>query len=449
MFVRAYELVWQASRRGLSLIDRYTRPEMGQIWTDQSKFQTMLDVEIAVCEVQTELGNIPPAALQEIKAKARFDVNRIQEIEVEVKHDIIAFLTNVNENIGPSSRYVHLGLTSSDVIDTALALQLRKAGALLEKDLQQLHDAILAKAREHKHTIGIGRSHGIHAEPLTFGFKLAVWLEEVRRHQKRLRDAIEVISVGKISGAVGTFSNIIPLVEEMTCKRLGLIPEPVATQIVQRDRHAQFIWVLAIIGSSLDKFATEIRHLQKTDVLEVEEPFDKGQKGSSAMPHKRNPVGSENISGLARVLRANSLAALENIPLWHERDISHSSVERIIIPDSTILADYMLVRFTKIVSGLVVYPENMRKNMDRFGGVIYSQAVMLRLIEKGLTREQAYSLVQSNAMKAWNQTDGNFKGNLLSDKEVTAHLAASDIEDCFKAENYLKNLDTVFARVGV
>jgi adenylosuccinate lyase len=432
-----------------SLIDRYTRPEMGQIWTDQAKFQTMLDVEIAVCEVQTELGNIPPAALQEIKAKARFDVNRIQEIEVEVKHDIIAFLTNVNENIGPSSRYVHLGLTSSDVIDTALALQLRKAGSLLENDLQQLHDSILAKAREHKHTVGIGRSHGIHAEPLTFGFKLAVWLEEIRRHQKRLRDAIDVISVGKISGAVGTFSNIIPLVEEMTCKRLGLIPEPVATQIVQRDRHAQFIWVLAIIGSSLDKFATEIRHLQKTDVLEVEEPFDKGQKGSSAMPHKRNPVGSENISGLARVLRANSLAALENIPLWHERDISHSSVERIIIPDSTILADYMLVRFNKIVTGLVVYPENMRKNMDRFGGVIFSQAVMLRLIEKGLTREQAYSLVQSNAMKAWNHTDGNFKENLLADKEVTEHLATSEIEDCFKAENYLKNLDTVFARVGV
>ncbi len=431
------------------MIDRYTRPEMGQIWTDQAKFQTMLDVEIAVCEVQAELGKIPQADLAQIKAKAGFDVNRIQEIELEVKHDIIAFLTNVNENIGPSSRYVHLGLTSSDVIDTGLALQLRKAGQLLEKDLQQLHDSILAKAREHKHTVEIGRSHGIHAEPLTFGFKLAVWLEEVRRHQKRLREAIEVVSVGKISGAVGTFSNISPQVEEMTCKRLGLIPEPVATQIVQRDRHAQFIWVLAVIGSSLDKFATEIRHLQKTDVLEVEEPFDKGQKGSSAMPHKRNPVGSENISGLARVLRANSLAALENIPLWHERDISHSSVERIIIPDSTILADYMLVRFSKIVAGLVVYPENMRKNMDRFGGVIYSQAVMLRLVDKGLSREKSYSLVQENAMKAWNQEAGNFKNNLIADKEVGEHLSKEEIEDCFTPENYLKNLDKVFARIGV
>ena len=409
----------------------------------------MLDVEIAVCEVQAELGKIPASALKEIKEKARFDVQRIQEIEVEVKHDIIAFLTNVNENIGESSRFVHLGLTSSDVIDTALALQLRKAGALIEKDLQTLHDSVLAKAREHRHTVEIGRSHGIHAEPLTFGFKLAVWLEEIRRHQRRLEEAIKVISVGKISGAVGTFSNITPQVEEMTCQRLGLTPEPVATQIVQRDRHAQFIWVLAIIGSSLDKFATEIRHLQKTDVLEVEEPFDKGQKGSSAMPHKRNPVGSENISGLARVLRANSLAALENIPLWHERDISHSSVERIIIPDSTILIDYMLVRFNKIVAGLVVYPDNMRKNMDRFGGVIFSQAVMLRLVDKGLAREDAYRMVQSNAMKAWNQNNGNFKENLIADQEVTAHLAKSEIEDCFKAENYLKNLEQVFARVGV
>jgi adenylosuccinate lyase len=295
----------------------------------------------------------------------------------------------------------------------------------------------------------VGRSHGIHAEPLTFGFKLAVWLEETRRNKKRLKEAIEVISVGKISGAVGTFSNISPVVEEMTCKRLGLIPEPVSTQIVQRDRHAQFIWTLAMIGTSLEKFATEIRHLQKTDILEVEEPFEKGQKGSSAMPHKRNPVGSENITGLARLLRSNSVAAMENIALWHERDISHSSVERVIIPDSTILLDYMLARFTKIVAGLVVYPDNMRRNMDKFGGVIFSQAVLLKLVDKGITREEAYTLVQSNAMKAWNTDDGNFKQNLLNDANVKKHLTEQEIGDCFKAENYLGNLDKVFDRVGV
>ena len=422
---------------------------MGQMWSEERKFQTFLEVEIAVCEVQAELGKIPADALAEIKAKARFDVKRMHEIEAEVKHDVIAFLTNVAEYVGDNSRFIHLGLTSSDVIDTALALQLREAGQMLQVDLAELEKAILTKAREHKHTVEVGRSHGIHAEPLTFGFKLAVWLEEVRRHKRRLAEAIDVISVGKISGAVGTFSNISIQVEEMTCKRLGLIPEPVATQIVQRDRHAQFIWTIAMIGTSLEKFATEIRHLQKTDILEVEEPFEKGQKGSSAMPHKRNPVGSENISGLARILRANSIAAMENIPLWHERDISHSSVERIIIPDSTILLDYMLARFTKIISGLVVYPENMRKNMDRFGGVIFSQAVMLRLVDKGITREQAYALVQSNAMKAWNQEDGNFKQNLFDDEGVKAHLNNQEIEDCFKAENYLTNLDKVFARVGV
>ena len=422
---------------------------MGQLWSEETKFQTFLDVEIAVCEVQAELGKIPADALVEIKAKARFDIKRMHEIEAEVKHDVIAFLTNVAEYVGENSRFVHLGLTSSDVIDTALALQLRKAGQMLAVELEALEKAILDKAREHKHTLEVGRSHGIHAEPLTFGFKLAVWLEEVRRHKRRLAEAIDVISVGKISGAVGTFSNISPEVEEMTCKRLGLIPEPVATQVVQRDRHAQFIFTLALIGTSLEKFATEIRHLQKTDILEVEEPFEKGQKGSSAMPHKRNPVGSENITGLARVLRSNSMAALENIPLWHERDISHSSVERIIIPDSTILLDYMLARFTKIITGLVVYPENMRKNMDRFGGVIFSQAVMLRLVDKGITREQAYALVQSNAMKAWNTDDGNFKENLLADQGVTVHLSAQEIEECFKAENYLTNLDKVFARVGV
>lgn len=431
------------------MIDRYTRPAMGQLWSEQSKFQTFLEVEIAVCEVQAELGKIPLDALVEIKEKARFDIPRMHEIEAEVKHDVIAFLTNVAEYVGDNSRFIHLGLTSSDVIDTALALQMRQAGQMLSTELDALEAAILSKAREHKHTIEVGRSHGIHAEPLTFGFKLAVWLEETRRNKKRLAEAIDVISVGKISGAVGTFSNISLEVEEMTCKRLGLIPEPVATQIVQRDRHAQFIWTLAMIGTSLEKFATEIRHLQKTDILEVEEPFEKGQKGSSAMPHKRNPVGSENITGLARLLRSNSVAAMENIALWHERDISHSSVERVIIPDSTILLDYMLARFTKIVAGLVVYPENMRRNMDRFGGVIFSQAVLLKLVDKGITREEAYALVQSNAMKAWNTDEGNFKQNLLNDANVKRHLTQQEIEDCFKAENYLGNLDKVFARVGV
>lgn len=431
------------------MIGRYTRPEMAQIWSDETRFQTLLEVEIAASEAQCELGNVPKEALEQIKENARFDVARIKEIEEEVRHDVIAFLTNVGENVGEASRFVHLGMTSSDALDTALALQLRRASVLLAKDLQELHDAILEKARQHKYTVTVGRSHGIHAEPLTFGFKLSVWLEEVRRHQIRLQHAVEAISVGKISGAVGTFSNISPEVERIACQRLGLKPAPISTQIIQRDRHAEFIFCLALIGSSLDKFATEIRHLQRTDVLEAEEPFEAGQKGSSAMPHKRNPVGSENISGLARILRGNALAALENVPLWHERDISHSSVERVIFPDSTILLDYMLARFTKIVRGLVVYPENMSRNMDVFGGVIFSQAVMLKLIEKGLSRERAYKLVQTNAMKAWNRADGDFKSNLLSDHEVTTHLAKAELEDCFNPRNYLKNLDAVFDRLGV
>ncbi len=422
---------------------------MGAIWSDHSKFHTWLDVEIAVCEAQAELGKIPQEAVEDIKKKAKFDVFRVKEIEEEVKHDVIAFLTNVAEYVGENSRYVHLGLTSSDVVDTALALQILEASVILKQDLVDLHDAILMQARKHKETITVGRSHGIHAEPTTFGFKLAVWLEEVRRHQKRLDDAIEMMSVGQFSGAVGTYSNIDPEIERLTCEKLRLKPAPISTQVIQRDRHAQFIWTLALIGSSLDKFATEIRHLQRTDVLEAEEPFSHGQKGSSAMPHKRNPVGSENISGLARILRGNAFAALENVPLWHERDISHSSVERVIFPDSTILLDYMLARFTKIVANLVVYPENMTRNMDKFGGVIFSQAVLLKLIEHGLSREDSYKLVQSNAMKAWNQADGNFKQNLLGDEAVTSVLSVEEINGCFSAENYLKNLNQVFERLGV
>lgn len=431
------------------MIDRYSRPDMTRIWSEETRFATLLEVEIAACEAQAELGRIPKEAIEPIKRKARFDVNRIKEIEAEVKHDVIAFLTNVAEHVGDEARFIHLGMTSSDALDTALALQMRRAAEILEKDLKDLHDAILNKAREHKHTVGVGRSHGIHAEPLTFGFKLGVWLEEVRRHQIRLAQAKEMISVGKISGAVGTFSNIDPQVEELTCKLLGLVPAPISTQIIQRDRHAQYMWTLAAIASSLEKFATEIRHLQRTDVLEAEEPFESGQKGSSAMPHKRNPVGSENISGLARIVRSNSFAAMENIALWHERDISHSSVERVILPDSTILLDYMLARFTKIVAGLVVYPENMRRNMDVFGGVIFSQAIMLKLVEKGMSRESAYKLVQSNAMKAWNRKDGDFKANLLGDKEVMASLSAAEVEESFDPQKYLKNLDHVFQRLGI
>lgn len=431
------------------MIERYTRPEMGAIWTDEARFQAWLDVEIAVVEAQVELGMIPREALAEIKAKASFNVERIKEIELEVKHDVIAFLTNVNENVGDAGRYIHKGMTSSDVIDTALALNMIKAAKLIQVGLNRLHDAILSQAKKHKHTVTIGRSHGIHGEPTTFGFKMAVWLEEVRRHQIRLQQAIDMISVGKFSGAVGTFSNITPVIEEAACKLLGITAAPISTQIIQRDRHAQYVFTLALIGSSLDKFATEIRHLQRTDVLEAEEPFTVGQKGSSAMPHKRNPVGSENISGLARLLRGNAMAALENIPLWHERDISHSSVERIILPDSTILIDYMLHRFAGIMENLVVYPENMRRNMDVFGGVIFSQAVMLKLVEKGLAREEAYRIVQSNAHQAYNNNGASFHDNLLKDERVMKLITKEDIEGCLNPENYLKNIDAVFTRVGV
>ncbi len=431
------------------MIKRYTRPVMGALWQDEARYASWLEVEIAACEAQAQLGMMPKEAVDEIRARAKFDVNRILEIEEEVKHDVIAFLTNVNENVGDAGRYIHRGMTSSDVLDTALSLQLKKASAMISKDLEDLIDAITMQVKKHKQTIMVGRSHGIHAEPMTFGFKLAVWLEELRRHQKRLQDATEMISVGKFSGAVGTFSNITPEVEAKACEILGLTAAPISTQIIQRDRHAQYLWTLAVIGTSLEKFATEIRHLQRTDVLEAEEPFTAGQKGSSAMPHKRNPVGSENITGLARILRANSLAALENIPLWHERDISHSSVERVIIPDSTILIDYMLDRFTRIMKDIVVYPDNMARNMDIFGGVIFSQAVMLKLVEKGLTRENAYEIVQSNAMKVWNKNGGSFREHLKIDERVIEHLSKDEIDDCLNPSNYLKNIDAVFERLGV
>jgi adenylosuccinate lyase len=422
---------------------------MGDLWSLEAKFQTYLDVEIAVCAAQAELGLIPQEALAVIQDKAQFNVSRIDEIEREVKHDVIAFLTNVGEYVGEYSRFIHMGLTSSDVIDTALALQMLRAAKLLQEGVDRLILAIEKQAKIHKHTVMIGRSHGIHAEPITFGFKLLVWLEEMRRNKLRLAQAIETIAVGQMSGPVGTFSNISPEVEVLTLKRLGLAPAAVSTQIIQRDRHAHFLSTLAIIAASLEKFAVEIRHLQRTDVLEAEEPFSQGQKGSSAMPHKRNPVACENISGLARVVRANSLAALENVALWHERDISHSSVERIILPDSTILLDYMLHRFAGVVEGLVAYPENMKANMDKFGGVIFSQAVLLKLIETGLSREDSYKIVQDNAMAAWNKVDGDFKANLLSDERVTSRLNGKDVESCFDPQAYLKNLDYIYARAGI
>lgn len=431
------------------MIDRYTRPVMAQVWSEESKFQTWLTVELAVCEAQAELGIIPKDAAADIKSNARFEIARIKEIEGEVRHDVIAFLTNLAENIGETSRFIHLGLTSSDIIDTALALQLKRASHILSRDLTELYDVVLEQCRKHKYTLQIGRSHGIHAEPITFGFKLAVWLEEIRRHQKRLEQATEMVCIGKISGAVGTYANVSPEVEQLTCQFLKLKPDSISTQIVQRDRHAQYVWTLAVIGSSLDKFATEIRHLQRTDVLEVEESFEPGQKGSSAMPHKRNPVGCENISGLARILRGNSLAALENIALWHERDISHSSVERVILPDSTILLDFMLSRFTIIMKDLVIYPDNMKRNMDIFGGVIFSQAVLLKMIEKGLSREQAYRIIQSHAMKAWNKAGGDFKQNLLEDENVTSVLSEEEISQCFDPSFYLKNINQVFKRLEI
>jgi adenylosuccinate lyase len=431
------------------LIDRYTRKEMGDIWSLDAKFQTYLDVELAVLRVQCEMGLVPREAYDEIVAKAKFDVKRIDEIEEKVKHDVIAFLTCVNENIGESSRFIHMGLTSSDVIDTALALQMRRASEILLRGIDRFTAAIEAQCKKHKRTLMVGRSHGIHGEPTTFGFKMAVWLEEMRRNKVRFEQAVEMISVGQMSGPVGTFSNIDPTVEEKACAYLGLTAAKASTQIIQRDRHAQYVLTLALIAASLEKFAVEIRHLQRTDVLEAEEPFTAGQKGSSAMPHKRNPVASENITGLARVIRGNAMAALENVALWHERDISHSSVERIILPDSTILLDYMLNRFSGVMEGLVVYPENMLRNMDVFGGVIFSQSVMLKLIDKGLMREDAYKLTQDNAMAAWNRTGGDFRANLIADSRVREHLSEEEIKSCFDPVNYLKNIDLVFQRVGV
>ena len=428
------------------MIDRYTRPEMGRIWTLDNKYRKWLLVEIAVCEALSEAGEIPPRDLKDIQEKADFDIERIARIEIETQHDVIAFLTSVAEHVGPASRFIHQGLTSSDVLDTSMALLLVEASDLLLQDVEKLLEVLKRRAYEWKDTVMIGRSHGIHAEPITFGLKFAVWYAEMQRNLDRLRHARESIRAGKISGAVGTYANIDPEIELSVCRKLGLNAAPASTQIIQRDRYAEFFTTLAIIGCSIEKISVEIRHLQRTEVREAEEFFSAGQKGSSAMPHKRNPIASENLAGLSRVLRGNALAAMENVALWHERDISHSSVERIIAPDSTILLDYMLVRLTRVLDRLVVYPENMRKNLELTGALYFSQQVMLALTHKGLSREDSYRLVQRNAMAVW-QEGGQLKDRLMKDSEVTSHLSPSEIDAIFDLQYHLKHVYSIFRRV--
>lgn len=430
------------------MIPRYSREKMAAIWSQENKYQKWLDVEVAACEAMVKLEKIPAGAVETIKAKAAINVARIDEIEKITKHDVIAFVSSLTEIIGEDGRFIHMGLTSSDVLDTALAVQLKEASDLLLSDLDQLLAVLKRRAFEHKRTLMIGRSHGIHAEPITFGLKMALWYQEMQRNRARLERARETVCTGKISGAVGTFSFIDPFVEEYVCEKLGLKPAPVSSQIVQRDRHAEFFSTLAIIASSLDKFAQEIRLLQRTEVREAEEYFSPGQKGSSAMPHKRNPVLSENISGLSRLVRSYAVAALEDVALWHERDISHSSVERVIGPDATIVLDFMLGRFTGLMDKLVVYPERMTANLNMTHGVIFSQMVLLALIEKGTTREDAYAIVQKNAMTSWR--DGiEFRQLIAQDASVRKHLNEKDLDAIFNVNNFLKHLDYIFDRVFV
>jgi len=428
------------------MIQRYTRPEMGRIWSEENGFQKWLDVEILAAEGMARLGKVPKVAIARIKRKARFNLKRIRTIEREVKHEIIAFLSSVAESIGDDARYLHVGMTSSDVMDTALALQFKEASALLVQDVRDLMKVLRRQAARYKWTVMIGRTHGVHAEPITFGLKLALWYQEMARNLARLEKAVDDICVGQISGAVGTFAQISPKVEAYVCRKAGLKPAPVSNQIIQRDRHAFFFATLAVVAGSLEKFAVEIRHLQRTEVQEAEEPFTAGQKGSSAMPHKRKPVLSENISGLARRMRSYALAALEDVALWHERDISHSSVERVIAPDATILLDFMLRRITYVIGNLAVYPENMRRNLQKSGGAIFSERVLLRLVDKGIARDQAYRMVQRHALKVGKE-GGDLKRELLSDPEIHRYLSARDIEDSLDLKHYLKNVDVIFKRV--
>lgn len=458
------------------MIDRYTLPRMKAIWDLRHKYEIWLEVELYACEALERAGEVSKGVTARIRKKARIDVDRIAEIEQVTKHDVIAFLESLIAPVGPDARLLHKGLTSSDVVDTSLAVQMKEALDIILADLDELLAVLKARALEHRHTVMVGRSHGIHGEPVSFGFKLAIWYEECRRHQRRLKAVREEIAVGKLSGAMGTFAHLGPEVEEYVCGKLGLKPDPVSSQIVQRDRHAAYLSALALLAASIEKFATEIRHLQRTEVLEAEEFFSEGQKGSSAMPHKRNPIASENLCGLARLVRANSLAGLENVALWHERDISHSSVERVVMPDSTILVDYMLVRITDLIRNLLVYPDQMQRNLDLTGGLVYSQRLLLELIEHGAQRKEAYEAVQRNAMEAWEGARRSGKKSVLADsgrvggndspgaggcnggvrsfKElvgkdpfITKHLTAADIDACFDPKHYLRHLDQIYRRV--
>lgn len=428
------------------MIPRYTPEEIGRVWTEERKYETWMEIESTVAEVQAENGIIPAEAAKSIRARGAFSVNRIEEIEKEVDHDVIAFLTNVAENVGENSGYMHYGMTSSDLLDTSLALRMKEAGDIISKELQKLEEILKKRAVEHKNSVMVGRTHGIHAELITFGLKLSVWIEEVRRHRRRWTEVVGEISVGKLSGAVGTYSHFEPYIEEAVCERLGLLAAPVSNQIIQRDRHANFISCLALIASSLEKFSIEIRHLQRTEVGEAQEYFGKGQKGSSAMPHKKNPILSERISGMARLVRGYALAALENVALWHERDISHSSVERVIIPDATITVVYCLQKFSFLMENLIVNRERMEENIGQSFNLVYSGSVLLKLIEKDLSREDAYAIVQESAMKAW-QEKIDFKECLKKNNKVTELLSSSDLEECFNPDNSLKHVDTIFNRL--
>jgi adenylosuccinate lyase len=430
------------------MIDRYTRPEMGAIWTEENRFKAWLEVEILACEAWAELGEIPKEDVKKLRENASFDIDRIKEIEEETRHDVVAFTRAVSETLGEERKWVHYGLTSTDVVDTALSYVLKQANVILLKDLENFVEILGNKAKEHKYTVMMGRTHGVHAEPTTFGLKLALWLEEMKRNLERFKMASCDVEFGKISGAVGTYANIDPFVESYVCEKLGLQPAPISTQTLQRDRHAFYMSTLALIATSIEKFAVEIRGLQKSETREVEEFFAKGQKGSSAMPHKRNPIGSENMTGMARVIRGYMTTAYENVPLWHERDISHSSAERIILPDATIALNYMLNRFGNIVKNLTVYPKNMKRNMDRTLGLIYSQRVLLALIDKGMSREEAYDTVQPRAMEAW-EKQVQFRSLIEQDEKIAGLLSEAEIDDCFDYNYHIKHVDMIFERLGL
>jgi adenylosuccinate lyase len=430
------------------MIERYTRPEMGNIWTEKNRFNAWLEVEILACEAWSELGVIPKEDVKLLRENATFDVERINEIEKDTRHDVVAFTRAVSETLGEERKWVHYGLTSTDVVDTALSYVIKQANDILSKDLNNFVEILKNKAKEHKYTVQMGRTHGVHAEPTTFGLKLALWYQEMKRNVERFEEARKNIEVGKISGAVGTYANIDPFVEKFVCEKLGLEAAPISTQTLQRDRHAHYMSTLALIATSIEKFAVEIRGLQKSETREVEEFFAKGQKGSSAMPHKRNPIGSENMTGMARVIRGYMMTAFENVPLWHERDISHSSAERIILPDATIALNYMLNRFSNIIKNLTVYPENMKRNMDRTLGLIFSQRVLLSLIDKGLVREEAYDTVQPKAMEAW-ELQVPFRSLIEKDDKITSLLTKEELDDCFDPTHHLKNVDVIFDRLGL